>query len=351
MDKTALSFLTDLLEAPSPSGFERPVQDIVRSFANEFAEVSTDWHGNVCAAVNPTGSPRIMLDGHCDQIGLMVKHIDEAGFLWVSSIGGWDIQTLIGQRLTIWTDAGPVPGVVARKAIHLLTPEERKTVPELKDLWVDIGATSGKEARRLVAIGDPVTVKLGVEHLQDGLITAPGTDNKSGVWVVMNALKQISQAQPKAAVFAVSAVQEEIGLRGTRTSAFAIDPQLGIAVDVTHATDCPTIEETQFGSIKLGKGPVVYRGPNINPVVFKQLVALSDEFNIPIQPNGISTAASNDANVLQISRSGVATGLIALPNRYMHSPVEIVSLSDLEHAARLIAQFCLAVDEQSDFTP
>ena len=352
MENSALQFLKDLLHAPSPSGYEQPVQKVVRDFAANFADdVNTDWHGNVIAAVNPSGSPRIMLAGHCDQIGLMVKHIDDNGFVRVTPIGGWDIQMLIGQNMVIWTKSGPIPGVIARKAIHLLTQDERKTVPEMKDLWIDIAAKGTDEARELVNPGDPVTFELGFRTLRNELASAPGMDNKVGAWVVMNALKQTSEGNPEAAVFAVSTVQEEVGLRGATTSAFTIDPQLGIAVDVTHATDCPTIDENQHGRVKLGDGPVVYRGPNINPVLYEGLIELSQTHEIPVQPNGLSKPAANDANALQISRGGIATGLVAIPNRYMHSPVEVVSLTDLENAAALIAQFCLAVDDQSDFTP
>jgi len=352
MDDASLKFLKDLLHAPSPSGYERPAQDVVREFAGSFAdEVTTDWHGNVVAAVNPEGSPRIMLAGHCDQIGLLVKFIDEDGFIRVNPIGGWDIQILLGQRLQIWTKGGPLPGVIARKPIHLLTPEERKQVPQLNELWIDVGASNGEQARELVELGDPVTLELGFQELQNNFASAPGMDNKVGVWVVINALKRVAQSGPQAAVFAVSTVQEEIGLRGARTSAYALDPQLGIAVDVTHATDCPSIDKKEHGIVNVGTGPVVFRGPNVNPVVHDQLRALATQHDIPIQINGISKPASNDGNALQVSRGGLATGIIGIPNRYMHSPVEVISLSDLENAAELIAQFCLSLKRDSDFTP
>ncbi len=352
MEKAELDFLKALLLAPSPSGYERPIQDVVRQFAGEFAdEVTTDWHGNVTACVNPTGSPRIMLAGHCDQIGLLVKHVDDEGFLHVDPIGGWDVQMLIGQQVTVWANDGPLAGVIARKAIHLLTPDERKTVPEIKDLWVDLGVSSGDEARELVKAGDPVTLQLGFRELRNHLASAPGMDNKTGVWVVMNALKQAAAMNPEAAVYAVSTVQEEIGLRGAKTSAFTIDPQLAIAVDVTHATDCPTIDPNQYGDIKLGKGPVLYRGPNVNPRVFERLTELAEKHKLDVQPNGLSKAASNDANVLQINRGGVATGLVTIPNRYMHSPVEVVSLTDLDQAAQLIGHFCASLTSDCDFTP
>lgn len=352
MDDRSLEFLEDLLTSPSPSGYEQPVQAVVRTFVGEFAdEVRTDWHGNVIAAVNPAGSPRIMLAGHCDQIGLMVKYIDDRGYLWVDSIGGWDIQMLIGQNLVVWGRDGAVPGVIARKPIHLLSPDDRKKVPELKDLWIDIGAKDREEARQVVAVGDPVTFELGFRRLRNNLAAAPGMDNKVGAWVVMSALQQAARQHPQAAIFAVSTVQEEIGLRGAQTSAFSIDAQLGIAVDVTHATDCPTLDMKQYGEVSLGLGPMLYRGPNVNPIVHRRLVELAQRHEIPVQTGGLSRAASNDANVMQISRGGLATGIVAIPNRYMHSPVEIVSLSDLEHAAALIARFCLSIADDSDFTP
>ncbi len=351
MQPDLLHFLQSMLSVPSPSGYEGPIQEIVRKFASSFAEVTTDWHGNVIAAVNPQGSPRIMLAGHCDQIGLLVKHIDDRGFLWVQAIGGWDPQILLGQDVQVWTARGAVPGIIARKPIHLLTPEERKVVPEIKNLWVDIGAKNGEEARESVAIGDPITVTLGYRPLRNNLAAAPSMDNKVGVWTVMSAAQRASQRNPKAAIFAVSTVQEEIGLRGVQTSAFRVEPQLGLVVDVTHATDCPTIDENQYGRIKLGQGPVLVRGPNVNPVVFSRLADLAKAGSIPYQVNALGAPASNDAAELQLSRGGVATGLVTIPNRYMHSPVEMVSLDDLEHAAELIAQFCVSVDEESDFTP
>lgn len=345
-------FLKDLLHAPSPSGFERPVQNVVREYARSFgAEVRTDWHGNVIVAVNPGGSPRIMLAGHCDQIGLLVKHIDDRGFLWVHAIGGWDPQVLIGQAVQVWTRQGPISGVIARKPIHLLSPEERKVVPEIKNLWVDIAVRDGEEARSLVDIGDPITVQLGFRPLRNNLVCGPAMDNKVGVWTVITAARRVAEGNPQAAVYAVSTVQEEIGLRGVQTSAFQIDPQLGIVVDVTHATDCPTVEESQFGRVKVGQGPVLYRGPNVNPVVLERLQQQAGTSGIPTQLNGLAVPASNDAAQLQLSRGGVATGLVCIPNRYMHSPVEVVSLDDLDHAATLIAKFCLSVTPECDFTP
>lgn len=345
-------FLTDLLLTPSPSGYERPIQDVVRRYAATFSSnIRTDTHGNVSVTVNPLGSPRIMLAGHCDQIGLIVKHIDDRGYLWVHAIGGWDPQVLLGQRVQVWTANGAIPGVIARKPIHLLTPEERKVVPEIKNLWVDIAAKDGEEARSIVTIGDPITVALGWTELRNSMAIGAAMDNKVGVWTVMCAAQRAAQRNPQAAIYAVSTVQEEIGLRGVQTSAFGIDPQLGIVVDVTHATDCPTIDQNQYGQIKLGQGPVLYRGPNVNPVVLDRLRSLAQTAEMPVQLNALAVPASNDAAELQLTRSGVAVGLVCIPNRYMHSPVEMVSLHDLDQAAELIAQFCASVTSSDDFTP
>lgn len=352
MDTQHEQFLQDLLNAPGPSGYEEPVQKVVRAWADDFADsVETDWHGNVIAAVNPQGSPRIILDGHSDQIGLLVKHIDDDGYLRVVPVGGWDIQMLIGQKLQVWTAGGAVNGVIARKAIHLLTSDERKSVPKMNELWIDIGAKSGDEAKEVVAIGDPVTLELGMRHLRNGLIAGPAMDDRVGVWVVMSALRQIREASPQAAVFAVASVAEEIGLRGAKTSAFSVDAQIGIAVDVTHATDCPSIDQNEHGDVRIGGGPVVVRGANVNPIVFRRLNEAAANRGIAIQLNALGKGAGNDGNAIQVTRGGVATGLVTIPNRYMHSPVEVVAESDLENAAALIAEFCLQVDENTDFTP
>jgi endoglucanase len=352
MEAAALDFLKRLLETPSPSGFERPVQDVVRAYVAEFAdEVRTDLHGNVIAVKNPPGKLRLMLAGHCDQIGLIVSHIDAEGYLYVQPIGGWDPQQLIGQRLSVWTAEGAVPGVMARKPIHLLTEEEKKQVPKLKDLWLDIGAKDKEEAGKVVRIGDPVTLELGFRQLRNNLAYAPAMDDKTGLWVAMEGLRRASQRGLRCALYAVSTVQEEIGLRGARTSTYGIDPHVGIAVDVTHATDCPTIDKKQEGEIKLGAGPVIYRGPNMNPAVVERLIAAAGQSDIAYQLAASGSATGTDANSMQITRSGVATGLVSIPNRYMHSPVELISLDDIDRAATLLAEFALALDDSADFRP
>ena len=352
MDAAGLELLKSLLHAPSPSGYERPIQDVVRKFTGQFAdEVKTDLHGNVIACVNPGAPVRVMFAGHCDQIGLLVTQIDDNGYIYSQPIGGWDPQQLIGQRMTIWTSSGPVPAVIARKPIHLLNDEERKQAVKQQDLWLDIGARSKAEAGEVVRIGDPVTLQLGYQELRNKMASAPGMDNKTGLWVVLEGLRRAKERGVKCSLYAVSTVQEEIGLRGAQTSAFGIDPQIGIAVDVTHATDCPTIDKRQQGEISIGKGPVVFRGPNMNPVVTERLLATCQGKSIPFQLSAIGRATPNDANVLQIARAGVAVGLVSIPNRYMHSAVEVISLEDIDNAAELLANFAAGLTGDEDFTP
>ncbi|MBN2579469.1 MAG: M42 family metallopeptidase [Pirellulales bacterium] len=354
MEPAALKFFKDLLNTPSPSGYESPLQQIVRDYVADFSdEVRTDLHGNVIVVKNPGAPLRVMYAGHCDQIGLIVQHIDDEGFLYVQPIGGWDPQVLIGQRMTVWTESGPLLGVIARKPIHLLTEDERKVVPKMKDLWLDVGAAGKEEAAKRVRIGDAVTVQLEFHQVLNNLAVSPAMDDKTGCWVVIEALRRAGKGRKKlkCGLYAVSTVQEEVGLRGARTSAFGIDPQVGVAVDVTHATDCPTIKKEEEGDVRLGKGPVIHRGPNMNPHVVQRMIQVADDHKISYQLAALGRASPTDANSIQINRAGVATGLLSIPNRYMHSPVEMISLDDIDRAADLLARLAEALDPSHDFTP
>lgn len=290
MNPQSHEFLKQLLHTPSPSGYEQPIQQVVRDWVKPFAhQVQTDSHGNVYASRYPqgqasSGGQRVMLAGHCDQIGLMVQHIDSDGFLYVQPIGGWDVQVLLGQYFTVWTRTGPVHGVVARKAIHLLTPEERNKVPQFTDLWLDIGCKTQAEAEEFVRSGDPVTFRLGYQDLRNGLAASPAMDDKVGLWVVMEALRQLEGRQLQVEVTSVSTVAEEIGLRGATTATYTVNPHVGIAVDVCHATDTPGGDHKQLGKVVCGAGPVVFRGPNINPRVFELLEQVAKHQGIPIKP-------------------------------------------------------------------
>ncbi len=355
MDDPSHAFLQQILATPSPSGFEQPVQRLVRDWAGGFAdEVRTDAHGNVFASRRPAGqpdAPRVLLAGHCDQIGLMVQHVDDHGFLLVQPIGGWDMQVLLGSHLTVWAKSGPLNGVVARRAVHLMTPEERNKVPGFHDVWVDVGFRTKEEADGVVRAGDPVTFALGYRDLRNRLAAGPGLDDKVGLWVVLEAVRRLAGRELRAAVTAVSTVAEEVGLRGAITATYAVDPQVGIAVDVCHATDTPGSDKKTQGDIKLGAGPVLYRGPNINPRVFDRLEATATAHGIPVQVRGSPRATGTDANAIQISRAGVAAGLVGIPNRYMHTAVEVVHLDDLDAAATLLAEFCAGVSPADDWTP
>lgn len=352
MNDASKTFLEDLLSTPGVSGYEESVQQVVRAYVADVSDdVRTDLHGNLIASSNPDAGLRLMFDGHCDQLGMLVSHMDESGFLYFQTVGGWDAQQLVGQRVSVWTESGEVHGVISRKAIHLLTDDEKKKVVETKDMWIDIGAENEEDARSVVRIGDSVTVRLGMQEMRNGIVNAPAMDNRTGVWVVFEAFRRAVDRGLSCALYAASTVQEEIGLRGAQTAAYGIDPHVAVAVDVTHATDCPSVDKRQRGSIALGAGPVILRGPNVNPRVNRHLTRLAEEEEIPHQEAALGRAAPNDSNVLQITRAGVATGLVQIPNRYMHSAVETVSLADLDHTAELLAAFAASLEEGTDFTP
>lgn len=360
MREESLSFLKAMLDAPSPSGYEQPVQKVWREYVSAFAdELTTDLHGNVIAAVNPGGSPRIMLAGHCDELGFQINYINKQGFLHFLPIGGHDLGIVPGRRVLIHNKNGVVKGVIGKRAIHLMTQEERTKPkrPLVENYWIDIAVRDKKEAESLVSIGDPVTYSIAFEEMRNGIAISRAFDDKSGAFVVAEALRQVAENREKltAAVFAVSTVQEEIGLRGATTSAHGVNPDVGIAVDVTHATDSPDIDKRKAGEVSLGGGPVITRGANVNPIVFERLV----EATAPAQANGAKSyqldasprGTGTDANAIQLARAGVAAGLVSIPLRYMHTTVEMLALSDLELASDLLANFSLAVKSDTSFIP
>ena len=346
MEQESFDFLTRMLDTPSPSGFEAPVQRLVRERLQGIAdEVRTDVHGNVIAAINPSAPVRLMLAGHCDEIGLMVQHFGyipnaDDGYIYFSAIGGVDAAILGGQRVIIHSAKGPVSGVIGRKPIHLIEQEDRGKPEKLHKMWIDIGASSKADVMEAVEIGDPITVDVGVRELRNNLVAARGFDDRIGAFVVLETLRLLKGQQLNVAVYGVSTVQEELGLRGARTSAFGIDPHVGIAVDVGFATDHPSAEKSKVGDIKLGQGPILHRGPNINHVVGRMLVDAAKANGIPYQMAAEPKATGTDANAMQINRSGCAAALVSIPNRYMHTPVEIVSKDDVANATRLLAEFC-----------
>jgi putative aminopeptidase FrvX len=354
MQKARLDFLKRYMATICPTGYEEEASRVWREEADKFADRTwVDQHGNSFAVVNEKGAPRIMLAGHADEIGLLLTHIDEHGYLYFTGLGGWDVQVLPGQRVRIKTKRGMVLGVIGRRPIHLLDPEERKKVVKMEDLWIDIGARDAKEAAKLVDIGDPAVLDYEYAELRNGLVTARGFDDRIGAFVVLEAARLAAKMKPKAAIYAVATVQEEIGVRGATTSAYGIDPQVGIAVDVGHATDTPKMADAKkkVGDTKMGGGPLVTRGPNINTPLFDRIVKTAKAKDIPIQIHAYPRPTGTDARAIQVTRAGVPTGLIGVPNRYMHSPSEVVHLDDVENCAKLIAETIAGIDAKTSFLP
>lgn len=353
MRSESYEFLKSIEETPSVSGYEQPVARLVRKRMGKYAdEITTDVHGNVIVALNPKGGPRVMLAGHMDQIGFLVNHVNDNGFIYGAAVGGIDTAVLPGTRVTIHTKKGQIEGVMGRKAIHLMKPEERNNGKiDLADLAIDIGAKDKKQALEYVQIGDPITFKLGVEKLLNNCIVSPALDNKVGTFVVMEALRLLSEDKCGCSVYAVATVQEEIGLRGARTACYGIDPLVGIAVDVTHASDYAAVDKRTAGDVKIGAGPVIDIGANINPIISDLFIDTAKKKKIDHQLAAAPSATGTDANAIQISRAGVAAGLISIPNRYMHTQVELCSLDDLENAAKLIAETIKRIDKKTSFIP
>ena len=352
MQKQRLEFLETLMACSSPSGFEEAAQDVIRRrLKGHGDELRTDVHGNVMAAVNPKAPLRVMLAGHIDEIGLMVSHIDDNGYLFCRSIGGVDPIVMVSQRVVVHGLHGPVPGVIGRKAIHLMTEEERKASPKLEDLFIDIGAKDAKDAKRFVRVSDPVTVDAGLKPVLNGRVVARGFDDRIGAFIVAEAFLELAKRRPAVAVWAVSTAQEEMGLRGARTSAFGIDPHVGIAVDVGHCSDYPSADKRKTGDVAIGKGPILCRGGNINPVVGQGLEDVAKAGKIPYQFQAEPAATGTDANAIQINRSGVAAALISVPLRYMHTSCEMLSLVDVENAIRLLVEYSLSLKPTDTFIP
>ena len=352
MRTTSLKFLQDLIAAASPSGYEQPAMKVWRQYAQRFAaSVEHDYHGNSIAAINPNGKPRIMFAGHCDELGFIVRYIDDNGFIYFDTIGGHDKNIIPGRRVIIYSHDRQILGVTGKKAVHLMTPEDSKKTPEIENLWIDIGLDSREQVEKIVNIGDPIVYDTGFLRINDKVATSRAFDDKVGAFAVVEALRLLKDKAIAAAVYSVATVQEEIGLRGARTSAYSVNPDVGIAVDVTHATDSPEINVKREGSIKLGKGPVILRGANANPKVVDLLMEAAKEEKIPFQIEAIARGTGTDANNIQLSRGGVATGLVSIPLRYMHTPSEIVSLEDVENTVKLLVAFASRVSTEHDFRP
>ncbi len=356
MRKESLKFLEKLLDAPSPSGYEQPAQRVFREYVTPHCdELTTDVMGNVFARIGGKGKnlPRVMIVGHTDEIGLQVKYIDDKGFLYFAAVGGVDAHLTPGKRVNVHTAAGPLPGVIGKKPIHLMDTKDRETVVKLESQYIDIGAHDKKEAQKLVRVGDAVTFESTFTRLQGDRVASRGFDDKAGCFVVAEVLRLVSASGKKLSVdlYGVSSVQEEIGLRGGTTSCYTINPDVGICVEVDFATDQPDVEKKHNGEVSLGKGPILARGANINPHLFDLLQSAAEKEKIALQHTATPRATGTDANVMQISRGGVATALVKIPLRYMHTPVETVSLADLESAAKLIVAALQNITSKEEFVP
>jgi putative aminopeptidase FrvX len=353
IDDRSLAFLKRLLDAPGPSGFEALPARLWREEAATFATVVTDVAGNSVATVHPDGKPRVMLAGHLDEIGVMVVHVDDDGFVHFAPIGGWDTQVLVGQRVRLEGRAGPVAGVIGKKAIHLIKKEEQDKVSKVTDLWIDIGAATKAEAAERVRVGDAGVLVASVLELPNGRLVSRSIDNRIGAFVVLEALRRLAQDPPAAGVAAVGTTQEEIAYTGggARTSAFSVEPDAAVVVDVTHATDYPGVEKKEVGDFKLGGGPVLSRGSAVSPVVFDQLVAAAEAQALPFAIEAAPRGTSTDADAIHTSRRGIATGLVSVPCRYMHSPNEMVALDDLDRAAALLAAWVRRLEPATSFIP
>lgn len=353
MRKASFDFLKTLVEAPSPSGYEQPAAKVFREYVTPIADsVETNVMGSVHAVLKGTADgPSVMLAGHIDEIGFMVTYITDDGFCAFAGIGGHDPQILPGARVTVHTADGPLLGVLGRLAIHLLEEEERKQVVKMHKMFIDLGM-NGEEVKKRVRIGDPVTYGVGMETFGSDMAVSRAFDDKMGAWIAAEVLRAVKDAGgAKGDYIAAATVQEEIGLRGGITSAYGVDPVVGIAVEVTHATDYPDVDKRKHGDIRCGKGPVISRGANINPKVFSLLCEAAEAEKIPYQIEGAPRGTGTDANAIQLTRGGKAAALVSVPLRYMHTPTEVLSLEDMENTVKLLSAFILRLEPDTDFTP
>jgi endoglucanase len=354
MQKKDLNFLSTLVQAPSPSGFEQPAAKVFRERLQGSADVmETNVMGSVHAVLKGKrkNGVSVMLAGHIDEIGLMVKYITPEGFLTFASVGGVDAAILPGMRVRVHTAKGPLLGVMGRKPIHLIEEDERKNVTKLEKLFLDLGLPA-EAVKQQVRIGDPITFDVGLETFGDGMAVSRAFDDKMGAWIAARVLEEVKAAGGAPGdLIAAATVQEEIGLRGGATSAYSVDPVVGIAVEVGHATDYPDIDKRKHGEAKCGEGPIIARGPNINPVLFDLLVAAAEKAGVKYQIDAEPRGTGTDANAIQLSRGGKAAGLVSIPLRYMHTPTEVLSLHDLEAAVKMLTRFVLDLAPGTDFTP
>lgn len=348
----SIAFLKRLLDTPGPSGFESAPAKVWRAEAAKFAQVTSDVAGNSMAVVNPSGSPTIMLAGHIDEIGVIVTYIDDDGYAYFAPIGGWDPQVLVGQRIRFAGRNGDVVGVVGKIPIHIIRTEDREKAAKLRDLWVDVGARDKAECLAILSVGDAGVIDARAIEMPNSRLVSRSIDNRIGAFTVLEALRRYAEKPGDAKVVAVATAQEEIAYHGggALVGASSLQPQMAIVVDVTFAIDHPNIEKKEHGEARLDGGPVLTRGAVISPVVFGLLRDVAEKTKTRFTVHAAGRDTGTDADAIHIARDGVATGLVSIPNRYMHSPSEMVSLNDVYDAAELIAATCRVVSAATDFT-
>jgi endoglucanase len=352
MREQSLRFLQTLLNTPSPSGFETRGQRVWLEYARKYADdTETDAYGNAVAWLNRGGSPRLMLAAHADEIAMTVNLINEQGFLYVRRVGGIDPAITKAQRVTIHSRRGPVRGVVGNVAPHLMRLDGEPKPPKIHDLFIDIGAASRKEAEKLVRVGDPITLVDEFEILRGDLAVARAFDNRIGTFAVAETLRLLRDhgRKLKAEVCAVSNIQEEVGCLGARQIAYSLEPNAALVVDVTHATDYPTVSQSQHGDIRVGRGPTLTHGGPNHAEIVARLEKIAADNKIHLQHEAISSSSGTDTDVIFWTRGGIPSALISLPNRYMHSPVEVVSLKDLAQIPVLLSAFALSLKKGEEF--
>jgi putative aminopeptidase FrvX len=352
MRPQSLEFLRRLVNTPSPVGYETRGQRVWLDYAKKFADESfSDAYGNCVAVLNKGGSPRIMLAGHADEIAMAVNYIDDNGFIYVKRMGGVDAAIMKAQRVIIHTRSGPVKGVVGNVAPHLMKQEGDPKPPKIHEIFLDIGVSSRKGAEKLVRVGDPITLVDEFDVLRGDLAVARAFDNRIGTFAVAETLRLLAESRAKLnpEVCAVSNVQEEVGLLGARQIAYSLKPDIALVVDVTHATDYPTVNKSQHGDIRLGSGPAVTHGGCNHPGVVARIEEVASKKRIPLQHEAMSSTSGTDTDVIFWTRGGISSALISLPNRYMHSPVEVVNLADLEKIPELMAAFCQSIKRGEQF--
>lgn len=352
MHKTSLAFLEKLLAARGPSGSEGPVQKVFEARVSPFCDViERSAHGSVAAIRNPDGKPRVVVTGHADEIGMIVRRIDDNGFLSFRAIGGLDLATLPGTIVDVHTRQGVVPGVIGRKPTHLQTTEERGKIDKIAALYIDIGAANKAAAAAIVRPGDFATFRAGLTRLGKDLVSSKSLDNRSGVFCAAETLRLLAGAAPKACVIALSTVCEEIGGEGAQTAAYELEPDLAFVVDVTFASDQPDVTSAEAVDVSLGKGPTIARGPRLNNGVVELLEKAARRSKVRVQYEVIANRTGTDGDLIYKTRRGVPIGLLGVPCRYMHTPAEVVSLADLVATSKLLAAAISSLRRSTDLSP